>query len=109
MTQFVACKFRIADTRTYTYAWDGEPLAEGDQVRVADRSGDGWKVVYVVSTTDEAPPFACKPILGRHVEEEPATPIEAVAARSHDFHPNSPEAMLAARRGEDPLSAPLAF
>ena len=107
--QFVAVKFRTSDTRTFTYTWDGEPLAEGDQVRVADRSGDGWKVVFVVSTTDEAPPFACKPILGRHVEEEPATPIEAAAARPADFHPNSPEAMLAARRGEDPLSAPLAF
>lgn len=109
MTQFVACKFRISDTRTYTYMWNGEPLAEGDQVRVAGRSGEGWQRVYVVSTSDEAPPYACKPILGRHVEEAEATPIEAAAARSDDFHPNSPEAMLAARRGDDPLSAPLAF
>lgn len=107
--QYVAVKFRTSDVRQYTYVWDGEPLTEGDQVRVEDRHGDGWKVVYVVSTTNEAPPFACKPILGRHVEEEEVTPIEAAAARPADFHPNSPEAMRAARRGEDPLSAPLAF
>lgn len=68
-TQFVACKFRISDTRTFTYANDGTPVKDGDVVRVPDRSGDGWKKVYVVSVTDEAPPFECKPILGLHTEE----------------------------------------
>lgn len=63
--QYVACKFRPEDTRSYTYTWDGEPLAPGDEVKVADARSDGWKRVTVVSTTDEAPPFACKPILGR--------------------------------------------
>jgi len=78
--QFVACKFRVSDTRTYTYTWDGEPLNEGDTVRVEDRSGDGWKKVYVVSTSDQAPPFACKPILGKHVEpEHEDTPLQAAA------------------------------
>lgn len=24
---YVACKFRPEDTRSYTYAWDGDPLA----------------------------------------------------------------------------------
>jgi hypothetical protein len=65
MTLFVACKFRPEDTRSYTYEWDGEPLAAGDQVKVADARSDGWKRVTVVSITDQAPPFACKPILGK--------------------------------------------
>ena len=70
--QFVACKFRISDTRTFTYVNDGPPVADGDVVRVPDRRSTGWKKVFVVSTTDEAPPFECKPILGLHVEDEPA-------------------------------------
>jgi hypothetical protein len=65
MTVYVACKFRPEDSRAYTYEWDGEPLAIGDTVKVADARSDGWKRVQVVSITDEAPPFACKPILGK--------------------------------------------
>lgn len=61
---YVACKFRPEDSRSYTYEWDGEPLAKGDIVKVADRSGDGWKRVWVDTITDEAPSFPCKPILG---------------------------------------------
>lgn len=69
--QFVACKFRPEDGRSYTYHWEGEePLNVGDQVRVTDRSGDGWKRVHVVSLSDEAPPFPTKPILGFY-EPEP--------------------------------------
>lgn len=67
--QFVACKFRESDSRTYTYHNDGEPLASGDVVRVEDRSGDGWKKVFVAAVTDQEPSFPTKPILGRHVEE----------------------------------------
>lgn len=85
--QYVAVKFRIADTRTYTYVWDGEPLAEGDQVKVADNRSDGWKRVYVVSASDQAPAFDCKPILGK-VEPEPATDIVAAAEQwSADIDP----------------------
>jgi len=80
--QFVAVKFRPEDTRQYTYAWDGEPLHDGDVVRVQDRSGEGWKKVFVVSTTDEAPPFDCKPILGRHVEEPDAATDPASVLRA---------------------------
>lgn len=69
MMQYAACKFRPEDTRTYTYAWDGEPLAPGDQVKVADNRSDGWKRVTVVSVADEAPPFECKPILGKDEAE----------------------------------------
>lgn len=63
-TVYVACKFRPEDSRSYTYAWDGEPLNKGDFVKVPDKSGDGWKRVTVDSISDRAPPFACKPILG---------------------------------------------
>ncbi|QEH79908.1 hypothetical protein EIK56_17925 [Sphingomonas sp. C8-2] len=65
MTKFVAVKFKDTDTRTYTYAWDGDELYPGDRVKVPDNRSDGWKRVTVVSVSDEAPPFACKPILGR--------------------------------------------
>lgn len=76
-TKYVACKFRSEDTRSYTYTWDGEPLAVGDMVKVADAKSDGWKRVEVVSISDEAPSFACKPILGR-VEPEPEAAPDAL-------------------------------
>lgn len=70
--QFIACKFRESDTRSYTYHFDGaETFQPGDQVKVEDRSGDGWKRVWVVSTSDRAPSFPTKPILGR-VDPEPS-------------------------------------
>ena len=69
--KYVQCKFRREDTRSYTYTWDGEPLAPGDMVKVADARSDGWKRVEVVSISDEAPKFPCKPILGK-LEPEPA-------------------------------------
>lgn len=78
--QYVAVKFRIGDTRTYTYSWDGEAFADGDVVRVPDRSGDGWNKVFVVSTTNEKPPYSIKPIIGLHVEEG-ATPLEAAVSK----------------------------
>jgi len=69
--QYVACKFRPADTRTYTYEWDGEPLAPGDMVKVADnRDPTAWKRVEVVTVGDEKPAFACKPILGKVTAED---------------------------------------
>ena len=49
--QYVACKFRSTDTRTYTYFNDGPPVAVGDEVKVADNRDDGWKRVEVVSIT----------------------------------------------------------
>jgi len=95
-TVYVAVKFRPEDTRTYTYEWSGEPLMAGDQVKVPDNRSDGWKRVTVVSVTDEAPPFACKAILGRY---EPDEVLEAPA--------NETVGALAA--GPDPLSDPVAF
>lgn len=80
MPQFVACKFRPEDSRTYTYTWDGEPLQPGDFVKVADARSDGWKRVTVVSITDEAPTFACKPILGFYNPDvEPDAPTADAA------------------------------
>lgn len=66
--QYVACTFREGDARSYTYTNTGEPVAVGDVVRVPDKSGDGWKKVFVVNVTNEAPPYDCKPILGLYVE-----------------------------------------
>ena len=94
--QFVVCKFRIADTRTYTYANDGEPVQPGDTVRVPDRSSEGWKKVFVVETNHETPPYECKAILGLHTEDEPAAdslPLD----RPADHHPNSAAAFMAER------------
>jgi hypothetical protein len=71
---YVACKFRPEDRRTYTYEWDGEPLNKGDIVKVPDKSGDGWQRVTVDAISDEAPAFACKPILGLYNPDlEPET------------------------------------
>jgi len=69
--QYVVCKFRPTDARSYTYHNDGEPVDVGDQVKVADARSEGWKRVEVVAIVGEKPPFPTKPILGK-VEEEPA-------------------------------------
>lgn len=70
MTQrtFVAVTFRKGDRKSYTYHWDGEPFAVGDEVKVADRHGDGWQRVYVAGVTTTPPPFDTKPILGKAPE-----------------------------------------
>lgn len=70
--QFVAVKFRPADRRSYTYHWDGEPLVPGDEVRVPDRSGDGWMRAKVEEVLWKAPAFATKAIIGRADEPAPA-------------------------------------
>lgn len=83
--QFIAAKFRKDDRRTFTYHWDhgGEiaPLdvVPGDEIKVPDRSGDGWKRVYVshiVAPEDAVDlPFATKAVLGR-AEPETSAPAE---------------------------------
>jgi len=74
-TQYVACKFRVQDTRTYTYHNDGAPVAPGDQVKVADARGadDAWKRVFMVSVSDRKPDYPTKPILGLAPLETPTT------------------------------------
>lgn len=72
---FVVCKFNAWDKRGYTYQWDGEPFAPGDEVMVPDpKHADGWKRVIVVSSSDIAPPFACKSIIGKCEPEAPPSP-----------------------------------
>jgi hypothetical protein len=64
--QYVTCRFRPKDQRTYTYHNEGDPVAVGDVVQVDDwKGGGGWKRVDVVSITDSAPTFPTKPILGK--------------------------------------------
>lgn len=70
--QYVACKFRPDDKRSYTYHNDGEPVAVGDEVKIAGRSDDGWQRVHVVAVGDEMPSFETKPILGKVEPEAPA-------------------------------------
>ena len=89
-TIYVQCKFRPNDARTYTYAWDGEPLNKGDIVRVPDKIGTGWQRVTVESISDEAPPYKCKQILGLFnpdVEPNPtAEPNNSdIFGRDHSF------------------------
>lgn len=72
-TQFCKCKFRDSDSRSFTYANDGAPVAPGDLVKVPDaRDPSAWKKVRVVEVGDKAPPFACKPILGLAEDEAPS-------------------------------------
>jgi hypothetical protein len=73
MTQFVAIRYAPGDRRSYTFRNDGELVAAGTFVEVTLRNGDP-KVVEVVSVTDEAPPFECKPML-RQAERPDSWPI----------------------------------
>jgi hypothetical protein len=73
MTQFVAVQFGGAG-RSYTYRNDGKPVAVGDSVVVASRGGEA--TVKVLEITDEAPPFATKPIIRKAPDKAPA-PDEA--------------------------------
>lgn len=67
--QYVLCKFRDTDTRTYTYHNEGELFSVGGVVRVADARGDGWKPVIVCGLSDETPSFATKSVFGIHAFE----------------------------------------
>jgi hypothetical protein len=70
--QFIACVFKSGG-RSYTYHNDGEPVAEGDQVKVTPRDGDGFQVVTVVAVVDQAPSFPTKGILGKAAPKPPET------------------------------------
>lgn len=67
--QFVACKFRPEDKRAYTYEFEGEPLAEGDLVKVANARTGATSIIHVVSIGLDEPSFACVAIIGKHVPE----------------------------------------
>jgi len=68
--QYVAIEFHRGG-RTYTYHHDGEAIVPGDEVKVPDRSGDGWSRVRVVEVDWIKPGFETKPILGRIEPEKP--------------------------------------
>ena len=55
-------------TRVYTYHNDGDPVAEGDEVRVPTFRGEGWTAVRVVEIIDEAPRFSTRAIQGLVVQ-----------------------------------------
>lgn len=90
MSKYVLCKFRSEDARSYTYLRDGHEIAVGDQAKVADRTGDGWKRVHVVGFADDDPPFECKPILGRVDPDD-----EILAAIEAGTEPTKPDALTA--------------
>ena len=73
--QYVACKFRPDDRRSYTYHFDGEPLNVGDEVKIAGRGDEGWQRIYVVAVSDEQPPFDTKPIIEK-IQPEQADMLE---------------------------------
>jgi hypothetical protein len=52
---YFQCAFRENDIRTYTYHWDGEQLQPGQIVKIADKSGDGFNIIVVRSSSDERP------------------------------------------------------
>jgi hypothetical protein len=76
--QYVVVKFRLTDQRTYTYHFDGEAVAAGDEVTVEDNRGDGWKRVFVTGVTAEAPSFPTKPIMGVYRDPEERRDFDAV-------------------------------
>lgn len=80
MRRFFECRFRSADKRAYTYHIDGpDPLSPGNEVKVPDKSGEGWSRVYVVAQhpADFVPStkFDTKPILGIAPQEYDARAI----------------------------------
>lgn len=62
--QFIACKYRPTDKRFYSFHNDGEPVAVGDHVKIANRSGKGWMSVEVAEILSGAPDHETKAILG---------------------------------------------
>jgi hypothetical protein len=67
--QYVDITFRPGG-RSYRYHNDGEPVAAGDKVRVAQRNDDGWQAVDVIRVDHVAPGFKTNPILGLHAKKE---------------------------------------
>lgn len=82
MRQFVACKFRPTDKRTYEYHWDGDPLQRGDEVKVPHKSGDGFIRALVESVSEAPPAFSTKAILGK-AEPIPVANLFPEVAHAH--------------------------
>lgn len=73
--QFIECRFRPHDTRSYAYANDGEPVAVGDFVEVETRGG-AKAIIEVIALLDSEPPFATKLIISKAEKPEPASEEE---------------------------------
>lgn len=71
--QYVAVKYKTEDARSYTFHNDGDPVGAGQQVKLPDRSGNGWVRGTVVEAFVDKPKFPTKPILGL-VDDQPAQP-----------------------------------
>jgi hypothetical protein len=69
--QYVRCTFRREGGTGYTYHNTGAPVKVGDEVKVANKDGEGWRRVFVTEV-DVAKPtkFDTKPILGIAPPEE---------------------------------------
>lgn len=80
MPQFITCKFREHDTRTYTYVNNGPPVAAGDTVRCESRDGNGYQRITVVEVDVAEPSFACKPIYA--IDEDPNLAIAGADDRN---------------------------
>jgi hypothetical protein len=61
--QFVSVQFQAWDRRSYTYHWEGEPLAIGDKVVVETKAGQ--VEVEVVTIRLDTPDFPTKPVIRR--------------------------------------------
>ncbi len=75
--QYPRCTFKPGG-RAYTYHWDGEPVKVGDKIEA--EAHDGKATLDVVGVSEDAPPFATKPILGPEPEPEGETIPEPEAA-----------------------------
>ena len=72
--QFLRCSFRPGDKRAYTYHNDGPPVGAGQQVKLPDRSGDGWTRGTVVDIGVDRPEFPTKAILGLAPDQDEPDP-----------------------------------
>lgn len=97
--QFITCKFRPRDSRTYTYRNDGPPVRVGDAVRVPSRDDQGWQVVTVAEIDVSEPRLpngvTCKAI--KPTDSEPQLPSEA----ENDYRRRLNEAHQLAGQGGD--------
>lgn len=87
--QFVVVSFKPDDKRTYTYHWDGEPFAIGDDAKAPDNRSDGWKRVKVVDVHDVKPPYPTKALVGKFA----GAPIDAIPMPEPD--PSRPSGLWA--------------
>lgn len=87
--QYVTVKFRPNDKRSYTYHNDGDPVKEGDLVKIPGKTeADGWTALKVVYVQPEGfkPPFATKAILGLAPPKEEDKPSSLFDARGGSPH-----------------------